>query len=93
MYPNFFLLGYGMIFLTLFLVGLIFLVANIVLVQQRQLQKRADLVTGEDTPDDMTVVYRYLPRDIDEFYRSDASIPSKIYSDMFTGDDDALRIR
>jgi len=84
-----------MLFLTLFLVGVIFLVGNLVLLQQRQIQARANLVTneGDETTDDKTVVYRYLPRDVDDFYRSETTIPSKFYSNIFTDNDDALRIR
>lgn len=81
-----------MLFLTLFLVGVIFLVANAVHERQRRLEKRVKLLTDDD-PGDGTVVYRYLPRDMDDFYRSDITVPSKMYTSMFTGNDDALRIR
>lgn len=80
------------IILTLFLVGVIFLVANAVLVRQRRLNTRVNVLAGEE-PKDTTVVYRYLPRDVDDYYRSDINVPSKLYSSMFTENDDALRIR
>jgi len=89
-----------MIILAIFLVGIIFLVGNAVLVRQRQIDQRAKIVTGEDpssTEDtdntNAQVVYRYLPRDLDEYYRGDVNVPSKLYSPMFTQNDDALRIR
>ncbi|MGA1563851.1 MAG: hypothetical protein ACO35C_04440 [Pontimonas sp.] len=80
------------VFLTLFLVGVIFLVAHMVLDKQRRLDARVKLLTDDD-PGDGTVVYRYLPRDMDDYYRADMNIPTKMYSGIFTGNEDALRIR
>ena len=81
-----------MLFLTLLLMGVIFFVAHAVQEKQKQLDKRLNLLT-EDDPGNQTIVYRYLPRDIDDFYRGDVTIPSKMYGDMFGGNQDALRIR
>jgi hypothetical protein len=86
-----------MLFLTLLLVGIIFLVAHAVQERQRRLNARVKLLTGDEQDLDLKpgeqVVYRYLPRDLDDFYRSDVTIPSKLYGDMFTQNQDALRIR
>ena len=81
-----------MLFLTLFLVGVIFLVANAVQERQRRLDERVKLLT-DDPEDTSQIVYRYLPRDADDYYRSDINIPSKMYSSIFTENSDALRIR
>lgn len=86
-----------MLILAIFLVGIIFLVGNAVLVRQRLLDQRVKVVAGEAEEDDdqnsKQVVYRYLPRDLDEYYRGDVNVPSKLYSPMFTENDESLRIR
>ena len=57
-------------------------------------QKNALLMDGDDAiQDDMRVIYKYLPRDIDTFYRvGDAFQPSKLYSSMFVDNTEDLRM-
>ena len=57
-------------------------------------QKNALLMDGDDAiQDDMRVIYKYLPRDIDTFYRvGDAFHPSKLYSSMFVDNTEDLRM-
>jgi len=80
--------------LILFMIGSMFLLAHTIKSTKEKLDSRIKIVQGDDdgVVGDTPVVYRYLPRDIDEYYR-DAAVPSKLYSGMFSGDDDALRIR
>jgi len=81
--------------LVLFMVGSMFLLAHTVKATNQKLDTRIKIVGDEGIDDvgiDTPVIYRYLPRDIDEYYR-EAAIPSKLYSPMFSDDTDALRIR
>ena len=57
-------------------------------------QKNALLMDGDDAiQDDVRVVYKYLPRDIDTFYRvGDQFQPSKLYSSMFVDTTEDLRL-
>ena len=57
-------------------------------------QKNALLMDGDDAiQDDVRIVYKYLPRDIDTFYRvGDQFQPSKLYSSMFVDNTEALRL-
>ena len=82
-----------MLFLTLFLVGVIFFVAHAVQERQRRLDRLLEILGGAEPNENEQIVYRYLPRDIDDYYRTDLSIPSKMYTDMFSENTDALRIR
>jgi len=57
-------------------------------------QKNALLMDGDDAiQDDVRIVYKYLPRDIDTFYRvGDQFQPSKLYSSMFVDNTESLRL-
>jgi len=57
-------------------------------------QKNALMMDGDDViQDDVRVVYKYLPRDIDTFYRvGDQFLPSKLYSSMFVDTTEGLRL-
>jgi hypothetical protein len=78
---------------TLLLVGIILLIFNGMQQNQRRLDDRTRVsVDDEYTSKDVKVVYRYLPRDLDDYLRSgDVFVPSKMYSSVFTGNEDDLR--
>lgn len=78
---------------TLLLVGIILLIFNGLQQSQRRLEDRTRAsVDDEYTSKDVKVVYRYLPRDLDDYLRSgDVFVPSKMYSSVFTGNEDDLR--
>lgn len=79
---------------TLLLVGIILLVFNAMQQKQRRLEDRASATLSDEQykGKDIKVVYRYLPRDLDDFLRSgDVFVPSKMYSSVFTGNEDELR--
>ena len=63
---------------VVFLFGLVLLLIGQIRKEQafREKQKQ-DILTNEDS--DKTIVYKYLPRDIDTFYRTQDT-PSKLYS-------------
>jgi len=63
---------------VVFLSGLVLLLIGQIRKEQafRDKQKQ-DILTNEDS--DKTIVYKYLPRDIDTFYRTQDT-PSKLYS-------------
>jgi uncharacterized membrane protein len=66
---------------TLFLIGVILiLLAQIRKNDQDKQSVKQDILTNERS--DNTIVYKYLPRDIDSYYR-ELQPPSKLYSDMF----------
>ena len=61
-----------------FLVGLVLLLLGQIRREQAIKEKqKQDIITNEDS--DKTIVYKYLPRDIDTFYRTQET-PSKLYS-------------
>jgi hypothetical protein len=78
---------------TLLLVGIILLIFNGMQQNQRRLDDRTRVSVDDDyTSKDVKVVYRYLPRDLDDYLRSgDVFVPSKMYSSVFTGNEDDLR--
>jgi hypothetical protein len=78
---------------TLLLVGIILLIFNGLQQSQRRLEDRTRIsVDDEYASKDVKVVYRYLPRDLDDYLRSgDVFVPSKMYSSVFTGNEDDLR--
>lgn len=80
------------IVLILFLVGSMLLLGHSLISKQSKLDAKVELLGDESAPESPDVVYRYLPRDIDEFYR-DVAVPTKMYSSMFTDNDEGLRIR
>ena len=51
---------------------------------------KRSVLAGDDTVEgdpDVRIVYRYLPTDIDTFYRvGDHNVPSKLYEPIFTED-------
>jgi hypothetical protein len=57
-------------------------------------QKNALIMDGDDViQDDVRIVYKYLPRDIDTFYRvGDQFQPSKLYSSMFVDTTEDIRL-
>lgn len=57
-------------------------------------QKNALQMDGDDAvQDDVRIVYKYLPRDIDTFYRvGDQFLPSKLYSSMFVDNTEDMRV-
>jgi hypothetical protein len=57
-------------------------------------QKNALVMDGDDViQDDVRIVYKYLPRDIDTFYRvGDQFQPSKLYSSMFVDTTEDIRL-
>jgi len=84
--------------IILLLVGIILMTANAVKTKSETLADTTttggpiDPVTGTPLPTkigDKEVIYKYLPVDIDEFFRQDAvSKPSKLYWGMFNIDAD-----
>jgi len=64
-----------------FLIGLVLLLIGKIRREEAVKEKqKQDILTNEDS--DKTIVYKYLPRDIDTFYRTQET-PSKLYSSMF----------
>ena len=79
----------------LLLVGIIFMVANSVKIKTTQLNSQADVSAG-NTPTEpgVKVVYKYLPLDLDTYYRvGDMHTPSKVYYSMFTNNESELTQR
>ena len=79
--------------IILLLVGIIFMVANAVkTTTQHQLQLNTEDATG--VPSNVKVVYKYLPLDLDTFYRvGDMHTPSKLYASMFLQNESELTER
>ena len=64
-----------------FLIGLVLLLIGKIRREEAVKEKQKQhILTNEDS--DKTIVYKYLPRDIDTFYRTQET-PSKLYSSMF----------
>ena len=82
-------------FVLLILIGVVLLAFGSSKQKDDQLnrQKNALLMDGDDAVhDDVRVVYKYLPRDLDTFYRvGDEFRPSKLYSSMFVDNSEELR--
>jgi hypothetical protein len=78
---------------TLLLVGIILLVFNALQQSQRRAQDRTRATLDDEySGKDIKVVYRYLPRDLDDYLRSgDVFVPSKMYSSVFNENEDDLR--
>lgn len=78
---------------TLLLVGIILLVFNALQQSQRRVQDRTRATLDDEySGKDIKVVYRYLPRDLDDYLRSgDVFVPSKMYSSVFNENEDDLR--
>lgn len=78
---------------TLLLVGIILLVFNALQQSQRRVQDRTRATLDDEyNGKDIKVVYRYLPRDLDDYLRSgDVFVPSKMYSSVFNENEDDLR--
>jgi len=83
-------------FVVLIIIGIVLLTmgkakqADEILIRQ----KKALLMDGDDAiQDDVRIVYKYLPRDIDTFYRvGDQFQPSKLYSSMFVDTTEDIRL-
>ena len=60
---------------------------------RKKLDQRVNATLGNEE-NDKTVVYKYLPQPLDMFYRvGDHNVPSKLYSSMWTSNEDDLRIK
>lgn len=79
---------------VLLLVGIIFLVGNSVKIKTKQLEEQQTGITESGEQSNIKVVYKYLPLDIDTFYRvGDMHTPSKLYYSMFSNDESELTQR
>lgn len=88
--------GRMLFFVLLMVLGASLFVAGSAKSLRDRVKKERDvlLTDGDDAHlDDTRVVYKYLPRDLDEFYREDdpAFTPSKLYSGMFVDNNDLRR--
>jgi len=83
----------------LLLVGIIFMVANAVKIKAEQVasQQQAvidDVGAGTEGTSGVKIIYKYLPLDLDAFYRSnDMNTPGKLFYSMFASNADDLTQR
>jgi hypothetical protein len=82
--------------IILLLVGIVMMMAGAIKRQGKvgDSMRRA-VLAGEDRVEgdpNIRIVYKYLPQDIDTFYRvGDHNVPSKLYAPIFSEDSEELR--
>lgn len=75
----------------LLILGVVFIMIDRSEWYRKKLDQRVHATIGGK---DENVVYKYLPQPLDMFYRvGDHNVPSKLYSSMWTSNDDDLRIK
>ena len=75
----------------LLLVGIIFMVANAVKTKTQELNGQEPNGEHPDPESKVKVVYKYLPLDLDTYYRmGDMHTPSKLYYSMFNYNENDL---
>lgn len=62
-----------------FLTGVILLLLGKIRRSDAKEQKKKEAILNDEQDADKTIVYKYLPRDLDTFYRTQET-PSKLYS-------------
>ena len=69
---------------VVFLIGLVFLLLGLIRSRDTRFeQTKKNILQNEEGDGDTRVVYKLLPRDLDNFYRTQEP-PSRLYNEMFT---------